>query len=209
MAAEPFQCTAPLSAACRCSQLPPQDVWCVFYTDSQGFSSSLLKKYKKIHGWLGERGEGEGRSARSWLDEWPSTQLWPPALLALGNNVKQHRPWMTRRALRCRCVEPCESWHYTERLQPDETWGALKCFLFFFRHLSKWAWERAVSSAVSQSVYRHGWLITEREIYGYNEGENRPRVKSCRCAPLCVCPCCLMSRSRKSQEEEGRGRARE
>lgn len=74
-------------------------------------------------------------------------------------------------------------------------------FLFFFRHLSKWAWERAVSSAVSQSVYRHGWLITEREIYGYNEGENRPRVKSCRCAPLCVCPCCLMSRSWKSQEE--------
>lgn len=105
-------------------------------------------------------------------------------------------------------LNPARPWHYTERLQPDETWGALKCFFYFFRRLSKWAWERAVSSAVSQSVYRHGWLITEREIYGYNEGENRPRVKSCRCAPLCVCLCCLMSRSRKSQEEEGRGRAR-
>lgn len=91
------------------------------------------------------------------------------------------------------------------RMRHEGPWNV---FFFFFRHLSKWAWERAVSSAVSQSVYRHGWLITEREIYGYNEGENRPRVKSCRCAPLCVCPCCLMSRSRKSQEEEGRGRAR-
>lgn len=60
-------------------------------------------------------------------------------------------------------------------------------FFFFSRYLSKWAWERTVSSAVSQSVYRHGWLITEREIYGYNEGENRTGAQSCCCAPVCVC----------------------
>lgn len=116
------------------------------------------KKTKKLHGWLGERGVGEGRSARSWLDEWPSTQLWPPALLALGNNVKQHRPWMTR-LCDAGALNPASlgiTPRGCNRMRHEGPWNV---FFFFFRHLSKWAWERAVSSAVSQSVYRHGWLI--------------------------------------------------
>lgn len=138
----------------------------------------------------------------SWPDDWPSTQLWPPALLAL-NNVKQHHP--SSSSIQVHWTLSILALHRQAATGWDIKGSEFLYFFFFFcRYLSKWAWERTVSSAVSQSAYRHGWLITEGEIYGYNEGENRTRAKSCCCAPPWVCLCCLMSQSQKSQEEKRR-----
>lgn len=142
--------------------------------------------------WLGEK-------AGSWPNEWPSTQLWPPAL---ENNVKH---WMTRRAVRCRCVEPRASWRYTERLWPDETWRALN-LLFFVFFLDIWVsghengpyhplWVRVFIVTADSSRRERFMVIMKEKI----EHELRVAVvHPC----VSVCPWCLMSRSQKSQEEE-------
>lgn len=110
---------------------------------------------------------------------------------------------MTRRAVRCRCVEPWASWRYTERLRPDETWRALNLFWFF---LDIWVsghengpyhplWVRVFIVTADSSRRERFMVIMKEKI----EHELRVAVvHPC----VSVCPRCLMSRSQKSQEEE-------